>query len=190
MRIATTMHTHTAAARAGFEFAAPPAGEPIPPVPARAVYDRYLRDLFSLPGTQSVGWSRAAPDELRLQFATDGFRRLADNVLRDAIAGVRLVLSVDPNAPAPIPGGDSWADNPTEMARAVTAMPGIVGASSSSEHGQHDLTFSAFQAGVAERIKPLVNETFGKYRVHFWTQSLPKPPAPPAPRAQGSAPIS
>ncbi len=150
------------------------------PVPARAVYNTYVRDLFSLPGAQRIGWSRTTPDEIHLQFANDGFRRLADNVLRDVIEGVRLVLSVDPDAPAPVPGGDAWADNPSEMARAVTAMPGIVGANSSSEHGIHEMTFSTYEANVAARLKPLISEQFGRYRVNFWTRSLPKPPAPPA----------
>jgi hypothetical protein len=154
------------------------AADPAPPVPARAVYDRYIGDLFSMPGAQRIGWSRSAPDEIHLVFATDGFRRLADNVLRDAIDGVRLVMSVDPAAPAPVPGGDAWADNPTEMARVVTSMPGVVGASSSSEHGLHELTFTAYEPSVAARLKPLVNDSFGRYRVLFWTRSLPKPPAP------------
>lgn len=150
------------------------------PVPARAVYDTYFRDLFSLPGAQRIGWSRATPDEVHVQFANDGFRRLADNVLRDVIEGVRLVLTVHPDAAAPVPGGDAWADNPSNMARAVSAMPGIVGASSSSEHGIHQMTFSTYEANVAARLKPLISEHLGRYGVSFWTRSLPKPPAPPA----------
>lgn len=149
----------------------------VSPSTGQQVYRRHSRDLFALPGVQSVGWSRSAPDEIRVRFASDGFRRLGDNVLRDAVEGVRLVLSVDPAAPAPVPGGDAWADSPAEMARAVAALPGVADATAHHEHGLRTWIFSTYEAHVAARLKPLVNERLGAYGVQFWARSLPKPPA-------------
>lgn len=143
----------------------------------QVAYRRHVRDLYTLPGVQSVGWSKQSPDEVRVRFSTDGFRRLADNVLRDAVDGARLVLSVDPAAPAPQPGADWWADSPAEMARAIAGMPGIADFTSSHEHGIRTYTFSTYEAHVAARLKPLVNERLGAYGVHIWARSLPKPPA-------------
>lgn len=145
--------------------------------PAKAVYARHRDDLMSLPGAESVSWSKSRPGEVRLRLANDGFRRLADNVLRDTVDGVRLVLTVNPDAPAPVPGGDPWADSPINMARAVSSMPGITAASFHAEHGIRTLTFSTFEAGVADRLKAIVNPAFGSYDVHFWTRTLPKRPA-------------
>jgi hypothetical protein len=153
-----------------------PAGAPIDP--NRAVYDRFGSDLMTLPGVTRSGWSKAAPGEVHIVFANDGFRRLADNVLRDAVEGVRLVLQVEPNAPAPVPGGDTWADNPGEMAKAVSAMQGIFHTSADHEHGIFTYTFSSYDPAVTERLKLLVNDNFGRYSVHFWARPLPKPPAP------------
>lgn len=141
------------------------------------VYRQHARDLFALPGVRSVGWSKQSPDEVRLSFATEGFRRLADNVLRDAVDGVRLVLSVEAGSPAPVPGGDSWADSPSEMARAIAGLPGVVDATSHHEHGIRTFIFSTYEAHVAARLRPLVNERLGAYGVQFWARSLPKPPA-------------
>lgn len=154
-----------------------PLVDPVPVDPSRAVYDRHVRDIMSLPGAQRTGWSKANPGEVHIVFANDGFKRLADNVLRDVIDGVKLVLKVDPAAPAPIPGGDSWADNPNEMARAVSAMPGIFGAAADGEHGVYTYTFSATDPAVAARLKPLISEHFGRFRTSIWARPLPKPPA-------------
>jgi hypothetical protein len=145
--------------------------------PGRLVYQRHMRDLMSLPGVQALRWSRDAPDAIELRLANDGFRRLADNVLRDVVDGVRLILTVDPNAPAPVPGGDAWADSPMQMARAVAAMPGIVDVNASSEHGIHTLTFTSYEKHVVDRLRPLISPRLGHYSVGFWARSLPKPPA-------------
>lgn len=155
--------------------AAAPPGAPIDP--NRAVYDRFGSDLMTLPGVTRAGWSKAAPGQVHIVFANDGFRRLADNVLRDVVEGVNLVLQVDPSAPAPVPGGDSWADNPGEMAKAVSAMQGIFHTYADREHGIFTYTFSSYDPKVTERLKLLVNDRFGRYGVHFWARPLPKPPA-------------
>lgn len=147
------------------------------PVPGRVAYDRYSRDLWSLPGLASAGWSRATPDAVNLRFVNDGFRRLADNVLRDVVDGVRLLLTVQEGAPAPVPGGDTWADNPTEMARVVSGMPGIFDTRSEREHGAYTYTFSTYDPDTSVRLKALVNDHFAGRSVGFWTRPLPKPPA-------------
>jgi hypothetical protein len=145
--------------------------------PNRAVFDRYGRDLMSLPGAARAGWSKNEPGQVHVEFVNDGFRRLADNILRDVIDGVKLVLTVNPDAPAPVPGGDSWADNPTEMARVVSGFSGIFDTRADTEHGVYSYTFSTYDPKVSERLKGLVNDHFGRWSVGFWTRALPKPPA-------------
>lgn len=157
------------------------AAAPAPPVPGRVVYDRYSNDMWALPGLAAVGWSRAEPNQVHLRFVNDGFRRLADNVLRDVVDGVNLLLTVQEGAPAPVPGADAWADNPTEMARVVSAMPGIFASRADSEHGIRTYTFSTYEPDTSARLKALVNDRFGAYGVGFWTRQLPKPPASPRP---------
>ena len=149
-----------------------------PPVAdGRAAFRTYSRDLWSLPGAQSVSWSKRTPDELHVRFANEGFRRLADNVLRDTVDGVRLLFTVDPAAPAPAPGADWWADSPAEMARVVRGMPGVVDSNFHSEHGMHSAGFSVYDPAVADRLRPLVSQQFGRYSTYFWKASAPQPPA-------------
>lgn len=152
-------------------------GQPVDP--NRAVYDRYGRDIMTLPGVARAGWSKATPGEVHVRFVNDGFRRLADNVLRDVIDGVKLVLSVEDGAPAPIPGGDAWADNPGEMAKAVSALQGIHHTRADREHGIYSYTFATYEPAVAERLKLLVNDHFGRWSVHFWARPFPKAPTTP-----------
>lgn len=153
-------------------LAAPRIADPVPPQPpsGSAVYRAYSSDLFAIPGVSSVGWSKSAPDEVRVSFVTDGFRRLADNVLRDAIDGVRLVLVNAESAPPPVPGADPWADNPTEMVRVVRGLPGIVDGSMESEHGVRSAGFLAASKDVAAHLKALVNPSFDVWGTYFWTR--------------------
>lgn len=145
----------------------------ISPVPAsraalggRETYRLYTRDFASLPGFQGAGWSIDKPDEIRIQFANSGFARLADNVMRDAIDGVRLVISAA--AQSPTPDLDTWADNPSEMARAIAALPGVSGWTREIEHGNKAYGFELTSMPVAEHLRPLLNDRLGDGRVYFW----------------------
>ena len=99
---------------------------------------RYGQDLMAMPGIAGVKWDRTLPGQVTVTFADDGFRALADNVLRDTVDGARLVLasitSGQPGAELPW-----WSNSFNQMQNAVRAMPGVVNSSQIMEHGLRDV---------------------------------------------------
>mgnify|MGYP006275362597 CR=1 FL=1 len=137
----------------------------------RDTYRLYTRDFASLPGFMGSGWNVSKPDEIRLTFVNSGFSRLADNVLRDSVDGVHLVISAATQSPSP--DLDTWADNPSEMARAIAALPGVTGWTREIEHGEKNYGFELSSMPVADHLRPLVNERLGDGGVYFWKPGKP-----------------
>jgi hypothetical protein len=139
------------------------------PLGGRDVFRTYLRDFGSLPGFSGASWRIEVPDEIRITFVNSGFARLADNVLRDTVEGVRLVTVAASYSPSP--DYDTWADNPSEMARAVAALPGVSGWTRELEHGIKNYGFELTNKQLAEHLRPLVNDRLGDGGVYFWSTS-------------------
>ena len=135
------------------------------------VYREYSRDFAALPGFRTARWSVDHPDEVRVSFANSGFARLADNVMRDSIDGVRLVFSADITAPDP--ATDAWADNPGDMARAVAALPGVTRWGREVEHGMTTYGFELNEMAIADHLRKLINDRFGDGIVYFWKPGRP-----------------
>ena len=134
--------------------------------PADAFMRRYGQDLMAMPGIAGVKWDRTLPGQVTVTFADDGFRALADNVLRDTVDGARLVLasitSGQPGAELPW-----WSNSFNQMQNAVRAMPGVVNSSQIMEHGLRDVLFDTANKDVAARLRALVNPQLGDWRVTF-----------------------
>jgi hypothetical protein len=148
------------------------------PSAGSALMTRSGADLLALQGIAGVHWGQEAPDQLTLTFANESFRVLADNVLRDAVGGVALVLQVEQPAPgrvrtdAPL---EWWSNSSSQMTNSVRAMPGVVSSTGIVEHGQRDLMFTTADAAASARLHALVNDRLGNWDVHW----LPMPPATP-----------
>ena len=134
-------------------------------VPAQVVYNTFSRDLAALQGRTRMGWSRTEPNEIRITFDSEGFRRLADNVLRDTIDGVKLVLDVRDGGDTSVPW---WADRSTSMINTVRAMDGVATSTAYREHGQYWVTFRTTDKETTARLRQLVNPQLDNYRVS-WT---------------------
>ena len=94
------------------------------PVPdMRATFRTFSSALSAAPGVTSAGWSISQPDTISMNVQTAELALLADRMFVDAIDGVRLLItSRDTSSVAP----DSWVRNPTNVMRALAALPGVV----------------------------------------------------------------
>lgn len=96
-----------------------------PPVATvHPVFHRYSSALMSLPGVTSIGWSKRAPDEVRLNVQTSELALLVDRVLADAVDGAGMTINRNDGG-VDVPA-DSWVRNPTNVLRAMAALPGVV----------------------------------------------------------------
>jgi hypothetical protein len=140
--------------------------------PAQALMRRSAGDLMSLQGVASVKYAATAPDQLLVNFATEGFSRLADNVLRDVVDGVRLVLTS--STPTPPGQDDWWAGSINQMISSVRSMPGVIDSTGFREHGLKELMFRTKDAATSARVQALVNDQLDGWRVS-WNPFAPKP---------------
>jgi hypothetical protein len=87
----------------------------------------YTAEMHALMGNTSVATRNTAPDTVFLRFMNEDFARLARGVLRDTVLGAKLVYTdragkqFDFSGPAA-----DWASYPSNFARNVAAMPGVV----------------------------------------------------------------
>jgi hypothetical protein len=93
--------------------------------PAAFVYRDYASVFMALPGVVSTGWGANRPDEVHLSVQGPELVLLADQALVDAVDGVRLAIT-DRTAGGVVPD-NSWVRNPTNVMRALAALPGVVG---------------------------------------------------------------
>jgi hypothetical protein len=119
---------------------------------------------MSLQGVASVMFIEGEQNQIHVRFATRGFARLADNILRDTVEGVRLVLNADVETP---PDADWWAGSVNQMTASVRAMQGVIESRGFVEHGQKELQFVTSDAATSARIRSLVNEEFDGWSVSF-----------------------
>jgi hypothetical protein len=136
---------------------------------------RSSRDIMSLQGIESVGYNNSSPDQITLRFATSGFARLADLILRDVVEGARLVITSEVDTP---PQDDWWSRSFNQVMASVRAMPGVVDARNWVEHGLKEVQFVTTDAEATARLKPLINEDIIGWRVTWWSPkpTTPKPP--------------
>jgi hypothetical protein len=142
---------------------------------ASALLRRSARDFMSLQGIASVSSVATAPDQLVLRFATASFARLADNILRDVVDGVRLVLTSD--TPTPPGQDDWWTGSYNQMFASVRAMPGVLDSSSSVEHGLKEVSFRTSDAATSARLRSIINEDLGGWAVRWSPFPAPSPVA-------------
>lgn len=135
------------------------------------VYREFSRDFAALPGFRMAGWRVDHPDEVRVNFVNSGFARLANNVLRDSINGVRLVITSDSTSQDP--AADAWADNPSDMARAVAALPGVTRWGREVEHGMTTYGFELNEMAIADHLRALISDRLGEGIVYFWKPGRP-----------------
>lgn len=88
-------------------------------------YRRYGNAMMALPGVTSVGWWKSMPDAIRVNVQTSELALLADRALADVVDGARIVISANDGG-GEVPG-DSWVRNPTNVLRAMSGLPGVVG---------------------------------------------------------------
>lgn len=131
--------------------------------PASDLMRRSQRDLMSLQGVASVHWGRDEPGQLTVNFANGSFQQLADNVLRDTVDGVRMVLTA--TDPTPPTAADWWVGSPSQMANSVRAMPGVVDSATNIEHGLYEYWMTAASTADVARLKALVNDSFDQWHV-------------------------
>jgi len=87
-------------------------------------FDQYRSALMSLPGVQSSGWSKMNPDALSINVVNSELAYLVDSVLADTIDGMRIVITAT-GGMKELPA-DSWVRNPTNIARVMASLPGVV----------------------------------------------------------------
>lgn len=90
------------------------------------ILDRYATAFMSLPGVVSVSSTPGQGQaQVLLSVQTSELALLVRQVLADSVDGVRLLVQ-------PRDGGvdvpaDSWVRNPTNVLRAMSGMPGVLG---------------------------------------------------------------
>ncbi len=132
--------------------------------PAGQLLRRNSRDIMSLPGVGSAGASIDEPNVLRINFADASFARLGDNVLRDTIDGVKLVITSTKPSTDPI---EWWADSADQLMNAVCAMPGVIDVDAFPEHGMRYAIFKTASPAASARLKPLINDKLASYIVSW-----------------------
>jgi len=106
---------------------APPAGLAAPVGPtgkdeARQVFRDYNKALMRMPGVVSVGWQINEPDAIHMTVQTDELRFLLQQAIAPSINGVPVIF----RSPGTVePPADSWVRIPTNVARAISGLPGI-----------------------------------------------------------------
>lgn len=130
--------------------------------PGQEAFRRYSSDLLRLPGVAKVRYDALHPGELTLYMRTTEFARLADNVLRDTVAGAKLVFEPLEGA-TPTPGG--WFDDPTEMVRVVGGLRGVHDQRYEFEAGS--VAFFTTSSKASQQLRGLVSEHLGPWRSTF-----------------------
>jgi hypothetical protein len=149
----------------------PPRQPAAPPAGRGAEVDRlYRQDLLALPGALSTQPDPSDPNALDVRFETPELRMLADNVLRDGVAGATLVLQ-DPSATrgahrAADRDDTPWYDKWANVARAIAAMPGVVSYGYSGRMGDSTV-FTTTTQEVADHLEALVSPHIGASTVYF-----------------------
>jgi len=185
MQIASTMRAPTSQSADEYILRADgttsmPIGSAGPPFsPGSNAWVKYGKTLLDMPGAIYVRMMSSRPNDVIVQFEAPEFAALAKNVLRDTIDGANMVLTA-PDRPLPAtPGAPyawNWWDNPSNMARAVAGLRGVVFADRLGSGGTQVWTDNQAQIDL---LRPLVRESFAGGRVVWLLQ--PHVPAKPTP---------
>lgn len=97
--------------------------------PGSKVWSKYGRYLLDLPGAVFVSTGTKTPTEVRTEFEAPEMAALARNALSDSVDGVTLLVTAPDRPLPPTPGAPyawNWWDNPSNIARAIGGVRGVV----------------------------------------------------------------
>lgn len=157
----------------------------------------HMNDVMSIVGLDSMSYGTKTPAEVTLKFDTAANAQLADAALKDTVLGAKLVYAdVEGNRFDFKP--NSYSGSPTNIARVIAAMPGVV----KYRHfgvGSYLMTPDSLDTRV--RLQQLVSREFNG-KMGYWQGECfgPKCPVDPPPpngeipessvKAPGAAPAT
>jgi len=169
-------------------------GEPAPAAPAAQTPESkfmsdFTEEVFGVMGTIGLGYSLvSAPGEIHIRFANYDLATLGDNALADSVRGLKLVMCAPDGAPYDMTAtAADWVSSPTNVARAIAAMPGVVSYKYANETS---LVFTPTSTDTRIKLQELVSRTLPRGYTGYWSGEFdrPQPPKPtPAPTSGARA---
>jgi hypothetical protein len=138
-------------------------------------------DVMQLMGLTAFSISSAAPDEVKLRFATYDFAKLADSALKDVVLGAKLVYADYFGVPFDMtqPPAD-WTRIPSNVARNISSLPGVTG----FDWIGNTVIFNTNSPETRVRMQQLVERKIGEQQTLAYWQGecfgkCPPQPLPP-----------
>lgn len=135
----------------------------------------HAMDVFALMGLESVSYSKA--DIVNLRFDSLEHAQLGHAAIKDSVLGAKLVFTDVSGKPIDLT--TPYSGSPTNVARSVAAMPGVLGY---RWFGSDSYLLTPNSLETRVRLQQLVNRKFGSHMA-FWQGECfgPKCPIDPPP---------
>jgi hypothetical protein len=164
-------------------------GESLPAFGPRDINDpapRFMRvysaEVFSMLGATALSYSSQDRSQIQLRFSDYDFAKLADSYLKDTVLGARLVMADTQGTPYDMTrAAAGWVSNPSNIARAVAALPGVDG---HRWWGRDSFLFTTSSTESRVKLQQLIGRKFDDQWIGYWKGECFGPgckpdPAPP-----------